>query len=214
MNVSRKNKKGRFFITGLLLGFLITVSLFLIVIYFFPEKLYTIMDKTFVDLYPTKTVTEDVVVKETQIIVYDTVKMYVKIDTNVRKTPSLPEQPVEQWNNEDVEFSIEPEKNEEMLMQNRILNTKKITVKIKENQEETPITPPISVFEVQQWSILIKNRISYQNSAGILKITGMNIDAVEIFFVKGNYYLYNGVHYYVIKENKSYENLIVTEPPF
>ena len=201
--------------SGLLVGFLMIISLFFITKHLFHEELYAIINKAFDDLPPAKTVAEDVIVKETRIVVYDTVKRYVKIDTSATsRTLSLTENRVGQSNSEDVDFFIAPEKNEEMLMLDRILNNRKITVKVRENQDETPITPPISVFEVQQWSIPIKNRITYQNSAGILKIKGMDIDAVEIFFVKNNYYLYNGVHYYAIKENKNYENLVATESPF
>jgi len=87
------------------------------------------------------------------------------------------------------------------------LDIRKITVKSKQIQEETLLSPPFSVFEVQQWSTPIKNSIMYQSSAGILKIKGMEIESVEILFMQGNYYLYNGTHYYAIKENKSYEKL-------
>ena len=143
---------------------------------------------------------------------YDTIRKHIAIDTSTIHAIISPSD--ENWNDEDVEFSIQPEKVEEVVMYDRMLNTKKITVKSKQTQEEASLSPPVSVFEVQQWSTPIKNSITYQSSAGILKIKGMDIESVEIFFVQGNYYLYNGTYYYAIKENKGYEKLVNANPLF
>ena len=204
MEKSPKNRKWLFFTTGLLLGLFIGISIFFVDKHIFSEKLQVY--KTFDNLNFTKTEVEDTV----KVIVHDTIIKRVIVDTTA-VVASFSEQDDETW--EDPEFSIEPEKAEEVVVLDRILNNKKITVKVKQTQEIQQITPPISIFEVQQWSTPIKNSMTYQDSAGILKIKGMDINSIEIFFVQGNYYLYDGIHYYTIKENKSYEKLIAAELP-
>ena len=202
---SNKNRKGVFFISGLLLGLFIGISVFFINKHLFPEKLQ--LFKSPINSQTTETSTEDIIVKKTKVAVRDTTAKRAKIDSDTINISSSPEQYAEEWREEDVEFSIHPEKVEEMVMLDKILNNRKINVKVKQSQEESPVNPPISVFEVQQWSTPIKNSITYQNSAGVLRIKGMDINMIDIFFIQGNYYLYNGTHYYAIKENKGYEKL-------
>jgi hypothetical protein len=212
MKKTQKNRKGCFFISGLLFGFLIGISIFFINKHLFPEKLHLL--KPQVNLQTSETLTENVPAKETKVAVHNTVSKHPKVDTTTLNITSLPEQYIEEWDEEDVEFSIQPEKVEEIVILDKILNNREITVKVKQRQEDPPVSPPISIFEVQQWSTPIKNSIIYQNTAGILKIKGMDINAIEIFFVQGNYYLYNGTHYYNIKENKSYEKLVIADHLF
>ena len=172
----------------------------------FPEKLQ--IYKTLV----SKTSPEEITPKETKTVVYDTIIKRVIVDTMKNRT--LKEHHVEHLDNEEVEFFIEPEEVEEVLMLDRMLNNKKITVKVKQNQEDTPVTPPFSTFDVQQWSTPIKNSITYQNMTGVLKIKGMDINSIDIYFAQGRYYLYDGFHYYAIQESKNYENLVVADFPF
>jgi len=207
MKKSRNNKKWLFFISGLLLGFSIGISIFFIDKYLFFEKLH--LYRTFDNLYFPKTVAEKTIPNETRIVVHDTIVKWVKVNSKPVDTSSLVEQNLENWDDDkNVEFSMLPEEIEEVVILDRMLNTRKIEIKIIQSQEDTSFTPPISTFDVQQWSTPIKNSITYQNTAGILRIKGMDINLIEIFFVQGNYYLYDGTHYYTIRENKGYEKLV------
>ena len=59
-------------------------------------------------------------------------------------------------------------------------------------------------FDVEEWSEPVKNRHSYQRNGNVLKIKGVNINAIEIHWNGEKYMLrYNG-HAYSIPENQEF----------
>lgn len=110
---------------------------------------------------------------------------------------------------QDVEFAITIPNQEDVLAVDQIIQSKRITVKSRNLPKgEVVITPPIPYFEVQQWSTPIRNSFSYQLTSNLLKIKGIDISNIDIVYVNKEYYLQNGLHYYLLVSNNDFERLI------
>jgi hypothetical protein len=65
----------------------------------------------------------------------------------------------------------------------------------------------IAYFEVQKWESPIVNRISYQRNHNILKIKGMDIARINIYYINGKYYVSDGSRLFSIPNNNTFEKL-------
>lgn len=111
---------------------------------------------------------------------------------------------------EDAEFSFEPESVVDNIVEEKISQTKTVKVLVKNaNLEDLPSSPDniIAYFEVQKWDSPIVNRISYQRNHNVLKIKGMDIAKLSIFYINGKYYASDGSRLYSIPNNKMFEKL-------
>lgn len=72
----------------------------------------------------------------------------------------------------------------------------------------------IEYFEVEQWSSPIKNRHTYQLHGAVLKISGLDINKVKLCYIDQHYYLQYQNTFYRLQENKEFEKLIESKPKF
>ncbi|HNW68402.1 MAG TPA: hypothetical protein PKK66_06095, partial [Bacteroidales bacterium] len=82
-----------------------------------------------------------------------------------------------------------------------------IKVNLFKNDVDSVIVIPILVFEVEQWTSPIKNRISYQRTNNVLKIKGIDIQKIKIIYFDNKYYIEDEGTYYLIRNNNDYERL-------
>lgn len=111
---------------------------------------------------------------------------------------------------EDAEFTFAESVSEEKIVEERLLQSKTIKVVVKNAKLEDQTVVPdniIAYFEVQKWESPIVNRIAYQRKHNVLKIKGMDIDKLSIFFINGNYYVTDGARLFSIPNNSNFEKL-------
>lgn len=107
----------------------------------------------------------------------------------------------------DDEFMLDQADGTENVYQDQCLAQRTITVKSEEG------TPPISTFEVEEWSESAVNKISYLRNNNILKIKGLKIQNIKIIFHKDEYYIEHNGRYYPIPENDEFHRLSPTPLP-
>jgi len=101
------------------------------------------------------------------------------------------------------------EENDEDIWKDRGVSNRTIPVSILKNVHDSIASekPTYTHFNVEQWSSPIKNKISYQRSTNTLKMKGINIQQIQIFFYHGEYYLSFEQRYYAIPENNQFERI-------
>ncbi|MDL2312359.1 hypothetical protein LJC68_05740 [Bacteroidales bacterium OttesenSCG-928-B11] len=110
---------------------------------------------------------------------------------------------------EEVEFFIETDVQEEIFIFDQIIRSRRVVVADRSTDFDSlnRIIPSYHTFEIQQWSTPIRNSITYQRDRNILKIKGLDIDSVNIYYCNGNYYLQNRNASYKIPVNQAFERL-------
>jgi len=202
--------RGIVFFLGLFVGIMICVLLFYYDVKFFEAKCPLCEKQEVVKHIVTDTVFIENVQKP--------VKQYQtpqKSDT-ILETQTIKNDEIidEESSVYESEFSFEGEQ-EDVVMLEKLLRTKtvKVTLLFPEKQEEETSDDYFRLFEIQQWSTPIKNRITYQRDQNMVKIKGMELDKVNVVFWKEKYYLEMDNHYYNIPENTVFEKLTLTTIP-
>lgn len=111
---------------------------------------------------------------------------------------------------EDAEFSFDPDPVIDNIAEEKISQTRTVKVIVKNtNLEDMPSSPDniIAYFEVQKWDSPIVNRVSYHRNNNILKIKGMEISKLSVFYINGKYYISDGSRLFSIPNNKTFEKL-------
>lgn len=111
---------------------------------------------------------------------------------------------------EDAEFTIDPTTTTDNVAEEKISQTRTVKVHVKNASLEDQSNVPdniIAYFEVQKWDSPIVNRISYQRDRNILKIKGMDISKLQVFYINGKYYISDGSRLFSIPNNNSFEKL-------
>jgi hypothetical protein len=108
----------------------------------------------------------------------------------------------------ETEFSLNDEEQDEVVS-DRLLKTKTVKVRTLSTGKEEVKLPDnfFQYFEIQLWSTLIKNKITYFRDKNMVKIKGMEIDNVNVVFWNDTYFLEMGERYYAIPETKYFEKL-------
>lgn len=220
VSTSCKNRKWLYGFIGFFVGILVGISVFLLDKYMFKEKLYVY--RVFDNLYKPKLV-QDTIIHEKTIYVRTEEPLVDSINTDVDE---IVHDSLLQWDHDfaewddftgwdDVEFYMQVPEIEEIVVLDKIIRTREISVKLPNSNSEKreEYKPPYTSFEVQQWSTPIRNSITYQNNEGMIKIKGMDIVNVEILFLNGVYYLYDGNQYYTLLDNQNFEKLTVADLP-
>jgi len=112
------------------------------------------------------------------------------------------------------EFSFENK--EEEIFSDQLLATKtvKVVLLFSEKQESKQPDNVYQFFEIQQWSTLVKNKRTYHRNQNMIKIKGMAIDNIKVYYGNNEYFLEVNERYYAIPENENYEimNLVKIVP--
>lgn len=209
--VKSKNRTWLVFSLGLIIGFILSISIFLIDRYFFSSGFH--FNKNIESVFqPVDT-----------IVASKTNELKTQKSHTTEKPSTLPSDSIaidtnfvfdaeEALSFEDAEFSIEEDEEEDVVVLDKILANKRVKVKFQQTGHESSSKKenPVQYFEIQQWSTPIRNRIYYQCNQNVLKIKGMNISEVEIYNVDGQYYLYNSNRLYPFKNNQFFVRLVDT----
>ena len=111
---------------------------------------------------------------------------------------------------EDSEFYMDESVSEGKIAEEKILQSKTIKVIVKNSKLEDQQDAPgniIAYFEVQKWESPIVNRLVYQRKHNVLKIKGMDISKLSIYFINGKYYVTDGARLFSIPNNTDFEKL-------
>lgn len=111
---------------------------------------------------------------------------------------------------EDSEFYIEETVTQDNLAEEKLIQSKTVKVTVKNSSLEDQTNIPdniIAYFEVQKWDSPIVNRLSYQRNHNILKIKGMDISRISVYYINGKYYVTDGVRLFSIPNNSNFEKL-------
>lgn len=99
-------------------------------------------------------------------------------------------------------FTLDPTDATELVYHEKCLAQRTVAVK-----SDDGTAAPIAAFEVEEWSELAANKISYYRRNNVLKIKGLKIQNIKIIFHQNQYYIeYNG-RYYPIPENDEFHRL-------
>jgi len=193
--------RGIIFFIGLLFGILICIILFYFDVKIFESKLISGKEKEMVTR----------VIKDT---------VFLETASKIKK------QNIENQTNDTIEEVIEMNLNEEEsslyetafsfdeveqdeVFSDQLLKTKTVKVKLLAKEGQEVILPEnfFRLFEIQQWSTPIKNKITFYRNQNMLKIKGMDIENANIFFGNNSYYLEVKNRYYAIPETEHYVKL-------
>lgn len=102
---------------------------------------------------------------------------------------------------------------QDVISEEKMLAQRKVKVSYRKDDEvlSPQDTEAITLFNVEQWQSFIKNKVSYQMTDNVLKIKGLDISNVNIYYINGNYYLESDKNLYPIKEQPEYHKLSLTD---
>jgi len=201
------NRTITFFI-GLLVGIMICVSVF----YFNSVKLKQVIshiaNKEVVTQIKTDTVFVETVPKPKKQVVLDSIDNQV-FDENIDHKVTEDEVSIY-----DTEFSFENDETEEVFV-NQLLQTRSVKVKLHPLEKQDTKLPDnlFQVFEIQQWSTPIKNKITYYRNQNMIKIKGMKIDNINIVYWNEKYFLEIENRYFAIPETDNFIKLTLAQIP-
>ena len=197
-----KNRNWLFLLIGVIVGFVLSLSLYLIDKHFFPEHVRWV--KLIERAVPDDEVEdlESVAVTPAPVEAQGR-KMQPAADTLQTDTLVLFS---ESFDNEldEVDFMMEDYEAEPVSEEKIVANRR---VKVHFAEADTLKPAQTEYFLVEQWNSPIKNRITYYRDNLMLKIKGMDVSKIEIYYIKGEYYLLNGNRYYQLNNTTSFEKL-------
>ncbi|MCQ2287362.1 MAG: hypothetical protein MJZ76_10910 [Bacteroidales bacterium] len=205
---SSSKKNWLFFAVGLLVGFVLSFSIYFCDRYLFNDKIH--FSSTIDHLYsPIIGEPEEVeVVKEVR-----ENKAKLRVTRSNVEVDSLDVDSLyfnEPGELEEPEFEVDNGEEEIDVLQGRVLESRKVKVQ-RLPSDTLPASCFVDYIEVESWSSPIKNKHSYWFSDKTLKITGMEISRVKIVYANGEYYLMLGSSYFLLKYNREFESLIETK---
>jgi len=201
------NRTITFFI-GLLVGIMICVSVF----YFNSVKLKQVIshiaNKEVVTQIKTDTVFVETAPKLKKHVVLDSIDDSV-FDDNIDHKVTEDEVSIY-----DTEFSLDNDETDEVFV-NQLLQTRSVKVKLHPLEKQDTKLPDnlFQVFEIQQWSTPIKNKITYCRNQNMVKIKGMKIENINVVFWNEKYFLEIENRYYAIPETDNFIKLTLAQIP-
>ena len=111
---------------------------------------------------------------------------------------------------EDVDFFIDEPITGDVILEEKLLQSKMVRVVAKNRNLEDLMDAPEAMyknFEVEKWNSPIVNRISYQRDNNLLKLKGVDIQNLSIFYIEGEYYLQIGAQLFAIPVTHTYQRL-------
>jgi len=193
--------RGIIFFIGLMFGIFICVMLFYFDMKLFESKLLSNKEKEVITRIKTDTVYLEMPSKTKKQNIEN--QYYDVSNGELEVTQNEDESSFYETN-----FSFEGVEQDEVFS-DQLLKTKTVKVKLIAKEGQQVILPEnfFRVFEIQHWSTLIKNKITYYRNQNMLKIKGMEIDNVNVVFWNDNYYLEIKNRYYAIPETEHFAKL-------
>ena len=198
---NNKNKNWLFLLIGVLVGFVLSLSLYLIDKHFFPNHIY--LTKTIERIMPRDKADEVAVAKQATAQNESSNRRTEQVADTLQGDTLLLGDSYDS-DLDDVDFMMD-ESEIEQVAEAKIVANKRVKVHFVDADTLKPATT--EYFIVEQWNSPIKNRITYYRDNTMLKIKGMDVSKIEILHVKGEYYLLNGGRYYLLNNNNAFEKL-------
>lgn len=111
---------------------------------------------------------------------------------------------------EDSEFYIDETVTQDNVAEEKLIQSKTVKVIVKNSSLEDQSNIPdniIAYFEVQKWDSPIVNRLTYQRNHNVLKIKGMDILKISVYYINGKYYVTDGSRLFSVPNNSNFEKL-------
>ena len=190
--------KGILFFLGLCIGIMICVSIHYVDKYWLKHVL------------PLKT--EQSVVSRVDTVYMEVAeipkKQPAEIKPNIAKETETEEQTNDKVSLSDAEFSFENEEQNDVfldqLMQSKIVKAVLHPLEKKDGKQKGDF---FHIFELQQWSTPIKNKITYNRYQTLVKVKGLDITNANVVFWNDNFYLEVKNRYYPIPETDNFVKL-------
>jgi hypothetical protein len=114
----------------------------------------------------------------------------------------------------ETEFSFDGNESDEVFA-DLLLNTRTVRTKLYHQEKQEGKLPEnfFQFFEIQQWSTLIKNKITCYRNQNMVKIKGMDVTKAEVVFWNDAYYLELENLYYALPETENFEKLNIVNLP-
>ena len=210
-----KNTKWFFFVLGILIGLVFGFSFYFIDKYVFDEKIKfsSTIEKIYKPLQPKN---EDVKVvksicrdsseirennkgnfEDEELVEAHEPLNDALIDTNFFESEFSLSKQEESTNLDDIE-----------MVSDVLLTQKNIPVQYLTETNDSIKLVKGEYFKVELWSSAIKNRYTYYLKDKVLKIKGMDISLLRIFFYDEEYYLQYNETFYKLTPNTKFEKLI------
>lgn len=198
---NNKNKNWLFLLIGVLVGFVLSLSLYLIDKHFFPNHIY--LTKTIERIMPRDKAEEATVEKAVAVQDGAQSRQAVAVADTLQADTLLLGDSYDR-DLDEVDFMMDDYEGEQVSEVKLVANRR---VKVHFVDADTLKPATTEYFIVEQWNSPIKNRITYYRDNTMLKIKGMDVSKIEILHVKGEYYLLNGGRYYLLNNNNAFEKL-------
>lgn len=127
--------------------------------------------------------------------------------TDTVATDTLSTENTAEDNFQDDEFFFDYSETDEAsnIYRNQVIALRKIKVQTLHNEPDSTLTA--HYFDVEQLSEAIKNKYSYQRDGNSLKIKGLDIQNIRIFYHNHAFFIEKNGHYYAIPENQRFDRL-------
>lgn len=196
-----KNKNWLFLLIGVLVGFVLSLSLYLIDKHFFPNHIY--LTKTIERIMPGDKSEEATVEKAVAVQDGAQSRQAVAVADTLQADTLLLGDSYDS-DLDEVDFMMDDYEGEQVSEVKLVANRR---VKVHFAEADTLKPAQAEYFLVEQWSSPIQNRITYYRDNQTLKIKGLDASKIEIYCIKGEYYLLNGNRYYQLNNTTSFEKL-------
>lgn len=116
----------------------------------------------------------------------------------------------EEYSSDDFYFDESDLMADEVVSEEKLLNQRRVKVSYRKDDETltpTELAETITYFNVEQWQSFIKNKTSYYRTNNTLRVKGLDISNISIYYINGNYYLESEKHLYPIVEYPAYHKL-------
>jgi len=200
------------FSNGLLLGLIIAITFYFVDKYWLKDPIHMLdpIEESKGNLTESKDTVVNIVNNNTYYKNKDTEKSLVSTNVDSSQNNSSDFEDMSDYEVESEEFMLtddEEPANNVIVEKDKSIRNRSIKVNLFKNDVDSVIVIPILVFEVEQWTSPIKNRISYQRTNNVLKIKGIDIQKIKIIYFDNKYYIEDEGTYYLIRNNNDYERL-------
>ena len=195
-----KNRSWLFLLIGVLVGFVLSLSLYLIDKHFFPNHVYL---RTIERIVPGDKSEEAAVEKAVAVQEGAQSRQAVAVADTLQADTLLLGDSYDS-DLDEVDFMMDDYEGEQVSEVKLVANRR---VKVHFAEADTLKPAQAEYFLVEQWSSPIQNRITYYRDNQTLKIKGLDASKIEIYCIKGEYYLLSAGRYYLLNNNSSFEKL-------
>lgn len=201
-----------FLLIGVLVGIIFCISFIILEQRILGEKSKTnkLISRVEKEIIPTISHEKKNITKRETTIIKDTIYTTDTIQISEDSLLVMPIEEEEDYSSDDFYLDEAELMTDETISEEKILNQRRVKVSYRKDDEpitSTELAETITYFNVEQWQSFIKNKTSYYRTNNTLRIKGLDITNISIYYINGNYYLESENHLYPIVEYPAYHKL-------